>query len=832
MVKHINYYNAFLLLSLLSTLLASFFLSSSLVSANDDSVIDDINITVPSACTMIGTGMNSHNATINNGTYATDIGTTTIKAFCNDSDGFAIYAIGYTDDTDGKNVMTSDLGADYNIQTGTGTSGNSQWAMKLATNPEATYPLTLQNGYGSYHIVPDDFELVAKRTSNTDIGQGAVGSILTSTYQVFISNNQPAGTYIGQVKYVMVHPNTAPEPIHDDQFEVIYDGNGLTFPGGATTNRVVYGESCIEEGIYVGNTATISKTTNIANDGTMNSYNSSNSVVQDTVTISGADGLKIELTYGYDENGGMYVFTGVPEEYENIEDYEGDDTFYDYFWSEDWEFNGEKTTSVEFTLDSDTVTFLITRWDEPTVNYYGYYAKVYPVYNEETEGTTYEVLSETCNIVPQSGAYAETDPWNGYWYYYYEEYGYSTTLDHEIEEGLYDYGSVTGFLKENKDDLIGTTVVLKAYHPYIVNYDGNGATDGTMNGFNTVFSDTNDAWALLAPNFKKNGFGFAGWSTNQNATVNGDDTILGPSESIRGDELFLNNNYEVTLYAVWVPVNGAMQSFNCSSLSPGQITALSDIRDSNVYTVGKMQDGKCWMMENLRLDSDNSLDDTKAQGYSENFIGLANSEDQNFSLNNTTANSLYNTSNIVGSNQAHRFPRYNNNHIKIGGTNASGKTLVPRPDYDIPSFDQINEPTQWYSYGNYYTWAAAIADTSNYTSVTDVATTSICPSGWHLPTASESDTLFEAFGGVGSQSTTNEEILQMYTSFPNNFLYSGYYASDRAQQYGDDLGLYWLATNASSEFAYRLYLQRSPFVFPSSNNARKTNGYTIRCIAD
>ena len=199
------------------TLLSGLALSSPLASA-DDTVVDEIEITVPISCNLTGVGMNTHTTSLMNGNYATDVGTTTIKAFCNDNEGFAIYAIGYTDDTDGKNVMTSStLASDYDIPTGLLTSGsNSQWAMKLATqtNPEPTYPISIQNNYNAYHTVPDDYDLVAKRTASTDSGTNAIGSTLTSTYQIYASPTQPAGTYIGKVKYVMVHPHDAEAPLY------------------------------------------------------------------------------------------------------------------------------------------------------------------------------------------------------------------------------------------------------------------------------------------------------------------------------------------------------------------------------------------------------------------------------------------------------------------------------------------------------------------------------------------------------------------------------------------------------------------------------------------
>ena len=59
------------------TILSGLALSSSIVSA-DDSAVDQVSITVPSSCTMSGSGMNSHNSEIVNGTYQADIGTTTL----------------------------------------------------------------------------------------------------------------------------------------------------------------------------------------------------------------------------------------------------------------------------------------------------------------------------------------------------------------------------------------------------------------------------------------------------------------------------------------------------------------------------------------------------------------------------------------------------------------------------------------------------------------------------------------------------------------------------------------------------------------------------------
>ena len=217
--------------------------------AADTDVIDEIGIEIPISCTMSGTGTNTHYASIPNGiysgsytdpstntNYANGIGTTTVKAFCNDNQGFSIYAIGYTDNEEGKNVLTnSTLGSTYDIITGTatgpvGTNDISNWSMKLSTitSPTPTYPIAIQNSFDNYHAVPDDYTLVAKRESATDVGQNAVGSTLTTTYAAYISKTQPAGLYEGQVKYTMVHPydTAAPEkPISIADAEYLQDVN-------------------------------------------------------------------------------------------------------------------------------------------------------------------------------------------------------------------------------------------------------------------------------------------------------------------------------------------------------------------------------------------------------------------------------------------------------------------------------------------------------------------------------------------------------------------------------------------------------------------------------
>ena len=198
------------------TITAGFSLASP--NANAEDVVDDVSVTVPISCTLSGTSL-SQTATISGGTYTSDIGTANIKALCNDSAGFAVYAIGYTNDSYGNNKLHSAaLGDSFDISTGKyieGTTTDSVWAMKL-TPVSGTYAPTIRNdstyNYTDYEVVPSTYTKVASFASVTDMGSTAVGSNFSPSYAVYISANQAAGAYTGQVKFTIVHPNTAPAP--------------------------------------------------------------------------------------------------------------------------------------------------------------------------------------------------------------------------------------------------------------------------------------------------------------------------------------------------------------------------------------------------------------------------------------------------------------------------------------------------------------------------------------------------------------------------------------------------------------------------------------------
>jgi uncharacterized protein (TIGR02145 family) len=272
------------------------------------------------------------------------------------------------------------------------------------------------------------------------------------------------------------------------------------------------------------------------------------------------------------------------------------------------------------------------------------------------------------------------------------------------------------------------------------------------------------------------------------------------------------------------------------------------------------------MIENLRLETAGTVGNNQtdpsvtnvslSQGYGTsatygNFSGLATAESTNFS-NSTTANSLYysgtqegtasidiGTTNYPG----YRMPRYNNLNTQNRATEPTSNTFVNN-----------NTTGGMYSYGNYYTWHAAIADlTYNGTSNSSVTNTSLCPTGWRLPkggnktrVTSNNDNEFwnltvTALNGGTVPANYDSSTYPYYTgsaeagpvanklrSYPNNFLYSGYFYASSAYSRGGN-GLYWSSTAYDGINSYGLYLY-STYVYPGTDFHTKYYGNSIRCM--
>ena len=167
------------------TLCSGLALASAKIYADNDSATDNINITVPVACTMTGTIATGqeHTATLQPGTYSgasgsayeNGIGKTTLATYCNDYNGFSIYAIGFTGETEGDNTLvgTSASGsATIPTKVYESTDTTSNWSMKVTkvTDTSTTFNpanMSIQGNFDSWHTVPNDYTKVAEYHAST-----------------------------------------------------------------------------------------------------------------------------------------------------------------------------------------------------------------------------------------------------------------------------------------------------------------------------------------------------------------------------------------------------------------------------------------------------------------------------------------------------------------------------------------------------------------------------------------------------------------------------------------------------------------------------------------
>ena len=408
------------------------------------------------------------------------------------------------------------------------------------------------------------------------------------------------------------------------------------------------------------------------------------------------------------------------------------------------------------------------------------------------------------------------------------------------------------------------------------------AGDMTVNGVGVVDSMGDQTLyattTLWASNFKRAGYGFVGWSDKFDWELNANDAsgngtganagyhIYGPNQTLTlNTSDYSGTDGGLSLYAIWAPSAGAIQGWTCpnnTTMPIGTVTALTDTRDQDTYAIAKLADGNCWMIENLRLDYDANITTSNTQSnngtFGGVFAGLAQPETANFG-NVITANTLYKSDgsgDIKGVNGAtltdigttdspgDRFPRYRNDNTNTNSTINPNTTVA----------NMTGTGQNVYSYGNYYTWAAAIADTSYYsTNNQSVTTTSLCPTGWRLPKGSDKtriesnddnefwnlivDGLNNGTNPANYSSSTNpnyngsEEgtpVSKLVRTYPNNFLYSGGANTSSVSSRGS-YGRYWSSTVDDSNDSYYLYLY-SAGVYPGTTYNVKYFGLSIRCL--
>ncbi|MBR3246361.1 InlB B-repeat-containing protein, partial [Candidatus Saccharibacteria bacterium] len=346
----------------------------------------------------------------------------------------------------------------------------------------------------------------------------------------------------------------------------------------------------------------------------------------------------------------------------------------------------------------------------------------------------------------------------------------------------------------------------------IVYHPNNSSVVGTM-GDQSASNNTDVT--LWASNFKRDGYGFAGWNTAYDYSG----TFYGPNQTITAPSDVQTNG--LSLYAVWIKSAGSLQNWNgCSSLASGATTALTDERDGNTYAVAKLADNKCWTIENLRLDDSAELSSSNTHNPS---LPLTNSwwySSANDSDTKPTSNHLSATTDPTTT-----------AWCKTDSSNCDDQSMLATNNTVLftNNAESSYSPSSYvYSYGNYYNWYSVTAGHGTYSKFSGNTSGDICPAGWHLPTgdtSGEYNSLNTALSGTDTGTTASNNL----RSYPNNFVYSGYVLGssvDVRNAHGD----YWSSSTNSIIYAYNLYLYSSS-VYPGANYNAKYFGGMARCVA-
>ncbi len=248
----------------------------------------------------------------------------------------------------------------------------------------------------------------------------------------------------------------------------------------------------------------------------------------------------------------------------------------------------------------------------------------------------------------------------------------------------------------------------------------------------------------------------------------------------------------------------------------GQIVTAIDERDGEEYTVTRLADGKLWMTKNLRLDfskltkSDQELENL-TNGPASGFFAAAKIADMSNSWCTNSDSSCtdqiqYNTSNINGDS-------------------------CPSGDCD--------------EYGVYYNWYTATAGNGYYDMPGySIAQGDICPSGWHLPSSDNAQSVYAgdfydlgvAISGETATSYFDIQYARLMLAAPNNFVLSGsVHGTNGNMEIGGrgERGAYWSSVKHENKWhAYYWYISNSSIQLNNYGDGYIYYGNSIRCIAD
>ena len=279
----------------------------------------------------------------------------------------------------------------------------------------------------------------------------------------------------------------------------------------------------------------------------------------------------------------------------------------------------------------------------------------------------------------------------------------------------------------------------------------------------------------------------------------------------------------------------------CDASATGDTTQLIDSRDGKAYWIAKLQDGNCWMTQNLDFDLDPAQTLTPADSdVSRPWTPTVATSDSVFANTESLGTYSYDPGLYLKSTPTDHN-QYCNKVTSLADPACSTAGFVEvadRTPATSATADLLTDQTYdaHYLVGNYYQWNAATAGTgaaaSTATSTTGhaEATDSICPRGWQLPIADPNEpdidlSFYHLLDQYGLAANTNHGAI---ASSPLYLQYAGYLYQGAIYQAGYS-GHYW-SSSTSTDGPVDLSLYFSESVNPT-DYALYADGFPVRCLA-
>ncbi len=388
-------------------------------------------------------------------------------------------------------------------------------------------------------------------------------------------------------------------------------------------------------------------------------------------------------------------------------------------------------------------------------------------------------------------SYSGSNVFDGTTYYWTSRFA-SKSIDYAAHANVF---KLTDSVKQNTNPLpagndtqatrygINVRCVAKNINQYALVYDANGGYGAPYE--QTGAEHSRDHTVTISSEVPhRNGFTFIGWATSPSKT----DAEYQPGDTITFSQGIM------TLYAMWT---STLQRFHCSDLSRiGDAVKLTDERDNQPYVVKKLADGKCWMIDNLRLDFSNLIEDLSPENTNhptEEFMNAVNASPRPSSSSDWCT--------TYGSADCYNQVLYN--------TYNNGDTTLDSYGYFTHN-----------SYGTYYNWYTTSAGNDPYGPA--IASKpykgkklagDICPSGWHLPS-----------GGSDGEFVTMSNLYPWPDRPSTIITNTGYYYGTTASSGGM---FYWVADDTSN-----MDMASWNSGGTGTNTWPRYEGAVIKCVAD